>query len=80
MRKLLTGFAAVSTLALLASAAQADCFGNHNVSASVDEQTPVAAMSTYEGPSAPPVEETDEADASTPVCAEDEKDCAPATE
>ena len=83
MQKLLTTLAAASALVLVASAAQADCYGNHNVTASKAPADEAVSMSTYDGAVAPPVAEeakdTAEA-ATTPVCAEGDKDCATGTE
>jgi hypothetical protein len=76
MRKLLTGFAAVSALAFLASAAQADCFDGH-VSASAPSEEKIA-MSTNDG-TQPTVEE-EKAEAAATTCPEGATDCAPAGE
>jgi hypothetical protein len=75
MRTLLTAAAA---LALMATAAQADCYGNHNVTASAEKPQEGVAMSTYDGAAAPPVvtEEAKPAEASVKPCEEGE-DCAP---
>ena len=79
MQKLLTGIAAAAALAFFASAAQADCSG-HNVTASSERQEGVA-MSTYDGATVPPVAKVEKtAEATVPVCAEGDKDCAAATE
>jgi hypothetical protein len=84
MQKLLTSLAAASVLAFLASAAQADCSGDHNVTASADQGQRAVAMSTHDGALPPPqITEDDDATteaAATPVCAEGEKDCVPASE
>jgi hypothetical protein len=79
MRKLLTAAAA---LALMASAAQAECYGDHNVTASSEKPQQGVAMSTYDGANAPVVltDEEKTAEAAKPVCAEGDKDCAPAEE
>jgi len=77
MRKLLTGLGVAASMALLASAAQAECFHGHNVTASVPSEPEVVAMSTTE--STPPVVEEQAADAAAaPECPEG--DCAPAGE
>ena len=80
MHKLLTGFTVATALALFASAAQAECAG-HNVTASKAPKDNVA-MGTYDGVTTPPVaaETEKQAEAAPPVCAEGDKDCAPATE
>lgn len=80
MRKLFTSLAAASALALVSSAAQAECFGGHNVTASTAPAEADVAMSTYDGSLTPPAaEEEKTADAaSAPVCAEGDKDCTPA--
>ncbi len=81
MRKLFTSLAAASALAVLASAAQAECFGSHNVTASTAPTGSDVTMSTYDGSlTQPAAEEEKTADAAAaPVCAEGDKDCAPAT-
>ena len=83
MQKLLTGLAAASTVVFLASAAQADCVGDHNVTASADQSQQAVAMSTHDGALVPPPVVEDQGAmeaAATPVCSEDEKDCVPAFE
>lgn len=82
MHKLLTVTAAIAALVISASAAQADCVGNHNVTASKAPAKEVVAISTYDGALNPPAiqDEARKAEATTPVCAEGEKDCAPGTE
>jgi hypothetical protein len=78
MRKLLTAAAA---LALMASAAQAECYGDHNVTASSEKPQQSVAVSTYDGANAPVLtDEEKTAEAAKPVCAEGDKDCAPAEE
>jgi hypothetical protein len=78
MRKLLTAAAA---LALMASAAQAECYGDHDVTASSEKPQQGVAMSTYDGANAPVLtDEEKTAEAAKPVCAEGDKDCAPAEE
>jgi hypothetical protein len=74
MTKLLTAAAA---LALMATAAQADCYGNHNVTASAEKPREGVAMSTYDGATAPPAvtDEAKPAEASATPCEEGE-DCA----
>ena len=81
MQKLLTTFAAASALALLASAAQADCVGNHNVMATKAPAEQTVTMSTYDGALTPPTaeEQAKSAEATAPVCAEGDKDCAAGT-
>lgn len=81
MKKLLIGIAATSALALFASAAHADCVGNHNVTASAPASQKGVAMSTYDGtPTTVTTEEAKSAEAA-PSCAVGEKDCkAPAAE
>ena len=83
MQKLLTTFAAASAMVLVASAAQADCYGSHNVTASKAPAEESVTMSTYDGALVPPVaEETEKTTetAATPACAEGDKDCAAGTE
>jgi hypothetical protein len=83
MQKLLTGLAAASVLALLASAAQAACDWHQSVTASADQSQQAVAMSTHDGaPVPPPVVEDQGATeaAATPVCSEDEEECVPASE
>jgi hypothetical protein len=77
MRKLLTAAAA---LGLMASAAQADCYGDHNVTASSEKPQQSVAVSTYDGANAPVLTEEKTAEAAKPACAEGDKDCAPAEE
>ena len=78
MRKLLTAAAA---LALMASAAQAECYGDHNVTASSEKPQQGVALSTYDGANAPVLtDEEKTAEAAKPACAEGDKDCAPAEE
>jgi hypothetical protein len=78
MRKLLTAAAA---LALMASAAQAECYGDHNVTASSEKPQQSVAVSTYDGANTPVLtDEEKTAEAAKPVCAEGDKDCAPAEE
>lgn len=81
MQKLLTGLAAVSALAMLATSAQAACSG-HDVTASSQQVEKVVAMSTYDGATTPVSGELEgkAADATAqPVCAEGDKDCDAAT-
>lgn len=78
MRKLLTGLSVVASMALLASAAQAECFG-HNVTADVQSEPEVVAMSTAE--STPPIVEEPATDAAlTAECPEGATDCTQAGE
>lgn len=81
MHKLLTALAAASALALYATAAQAECPGNHNVTASTAPSQEAVSMSTYDGAPPQPVvqDEAASAEAATPVCAEGDKDCAAGT-
>ncbi len=81
MRKLFTSIAATSALALFASAAQAECFGGHNVTASTAPTEETVAMSTYDGSLTPPAaeEEKTAVAVASPACEEGDKDCAPAT-
>jgi len=75
MRKLLTGLSVVASMALFASAAQADCFGHH-LTADVQSEPEVVAMSTAE--STPPIVEEPAADAAaTAECPEGTTDCTP---
>lgn len=80
MHKLLTVTAAIAALTISATAAQADCVGNH-VMASKAPAKEVVAISTYDGALTPPAIEEDAktAEAATPVCAEGDKDCAAGT-
>lgn len=83
MHKLLTAFAAASALALSATAAQAECPGSHNVTASMAPSQEAVSMSTYDGALAPPAveEEAKVADAAAAqACADGEKECAAGTE
>ncbi len=81
MRKFLTGMAAVSALALFASAAQAACPGNHNVTASAPQSQRAVAVSTYDGATATTVAEEEKATEAAASCANGDKDCkTPATE
>ncbi|MBA3516936.1 MAG: hypothetical protein H0T75_04680 [Rhizobiales bacterium] len=81
MRKLFTSLAAASTLALFVSAAQAECFGGHNVTASTAPIEESVAISTYDGSLTPPAAEEEKTAfaAATPACEEGDKDCAVAT-
>lgn len=78
MTKLLSSVAVAGSLALFASAAFADCVGDHNVTASADPAKETVAMSTYDGPAVPPVAEEEDKTAAV-TCAEGDKDCTPAT-
>ena len=82
MHKLLTAFAAASALALYATAAQAECPGNHTVTASTAPSQETVSMSTHDGTLVPPVVQDDArtAEAAAPACAEGDKDCAAGTE
>ena len=78
MHRVLTGLAAASALILAASAAQAECYGGHDVTAKVAAGEEGVAMSTYDGTLVPPA-----ADEAKPVqaaadCPEGVADCAPA--
>jgi hypothetical protein len=75
MKKLLTAAAA---LALMATAAQADCYGGHDVTASAEKPQEGVAMSTYDGTTAPPVatDEAKPAKASTTACEPGDEGCA----
>jgi len=72
MHKLLTGIAAAASIALFASAAQADCTGHVTAEKAQSKQS--VAMSTYDGKVAQEV-----AKPAATACAEGQKDCAPAT-
>ena len=76
MTKLLSGVAAAGALALFSSAAFADCAG-HNVTADAQSTKQTVAMSTFDGPVVQPASE--EGDKAAAVCAEGDKDCAPAS-
>ena len=80
MHKLLTAVAA-SALALFATAAQADCPGHDNVTASIAPSQDAVSMSTHDGaPPQPVVQDgTASAEAAKPACADGDKDCAAGT-
>ncbi len=78
MTKLLSSVAVAGSLALFASAAFADCVGNHNVTADAQATKQTVAMSTYDGPVVPPVAEEEDKTAAV-TCAEGDKDCTLAT-
>lgn len=78
MTKLLSSVAMAGALALFASAASADCVGDHNVTADAQSTKQTVAMSTYDGPAVPPVAEEEDKTAAV-TCAEGDKDCTPAT-
>ena len=83
MQKAVTTIATAAALALFASAANAECFGHNDVTASAGEETKqTVAISTYDGPVLQPTAE-DAAAADTTVvdttCSAEEKDCTPAT-
>ncbi len=82
LKKLLAGIAATSAFALFASVAQADCVGNHNVTASAPASQKGVAMSTYDGAvTAPSPEEIKPAATAATDCADGEKECTtPTTE
>ncbi len=75
MHKVLTGLAAASALFAFVSAAQAECVGNHNVTASAAKKQETLAMSTSNGPLAPPVATEESKVAQVTLCADGEKDC-----
>jgi len=78
MHKLLTGFAAASSLALFASAALACDY--HDMLTSNGHNQQVVAMSSSSDGQRPPVTDTSVAtmqSTTTPVCAAGDKDCAP---
>jgi hypothetical protein len=81
MQKLLTAFAAASALTFCATAAQADCYGDHNVTASKAPAEESVSMSTYDGALVPPATEeaAETSEAAPPPCAEGDKDCADGT-
>ncbi len=74
MRKVLTGLGVAASIALLASAAQAECFDGHTVTARVPREPEVVAMST-EG-TQPAVEEPAADAAAAAECPEGATDCA----
>ncbi len=76
MRKLLTGLGFAASMALLATAAQAECFHGHDVTASVPSEPEVVAMSTTE--SQPPIVEEQADSAAASECPEGATDCPPA--
>lgn len=79
MRKLLTGFAAASALALLATAAQAECYHGHVTAKAPSEET--VAMNTTVATPATAVEVAKAAEAATiPACPEGVADCTPAND
>jgi len=81
MPKLLI-LAAAAALALGATAAQADCYSSHNVTASKAPAEQAVSMSTHDDVPAPPVADAEAGitdDAAAPVCAEGDKDCAVGT-
>lgn len=75
LKQLLTGIAATATFALFVSAAQADCVGNHNVTASAPASQKGVAMSTYDGP--PPTVTAEDAKTAEAAasCADGNEDC-----
>jgi hypothetical protein len=77
MHKLLTVTAAIAALTISATAAQADCVGNHNVMASKAPAKEVVAISTYDGAQTQPVieDEAKKAEAAVTVCEEGDKNC-----
>jgi hypothetical protein len=77
MQKLLTSLAAAAALTLCASIAQADCYENHNVTATVDQPKETVAMSTHDGPLPPVAEDEAKAAAAATTCADGDKDCVP---
>ena len=79
MTKLVTGFAAASALFAFVSAAQAECFGNHKVTASAESSQETVAVSRDDGavPPSVTVEESQVAQAS--LCVDGEKECAEET-
>lgn len=78
MRKLLTGFAAASALALLATAAQAECFQGH-VTAKAPSEEKVAMNTTVVTPATTVEVEKAAAEAvAAPACPEGAADCPPA--
>lgn len=79
MTKLLTALAAASVVALAASAAQADCYRGHDVTASVEKPRQDVAMSTYDGPATPPAVDVSEAPQPVATPCTGDADCALAT-
>jgi hypothetical protein len=83
MQKLLTTILAAGAFAVAASAARADCYGDHNVTASKAPSVEAVSISTHDGPPVPvAVEEAEKKAeaAATPACAEGDKDCKAGTE
>lgn len=81
MQKLLAGLALASVIGVLGPAAQAECVGNHNVTASSEKSEPQVAISTYDGSTVQPVvEEPAKPVEAVATCPAGEKDCTPGTE
>ncbi len=80
MHKLLTGLAAASALFAFATAAQAECYGSHNVTASADtKQEAVASTAVEAAPLSAPAAAEESSVAQLTLCAEGEKDCSTET-
>ena len=81
MRKILTSLAATAALALAVSAAQADCYGGHDVTADNVPAGQAVTISTHDDPTPPLRVETIRVSApeTATECAAGEKDCAAGT-
>jgi hypothetical protein len=79
MQKVLTSLAASAALVLFVSSAQAECaFHNQETTASVGQEGPSVAMSTYDPAPVPTIAEEATQQAALPECPGDAKDCVPA--
>ena len=79
MRKLLTGLAAASAVLAFASAAQAECIGNHNVTASAKQTRESVTVSADKGTTALPAPREESIVAQAKFCADGQIDCSEET-
>jgi hypothetical protein len=77
MQKLLTGFAAAAAFVVFASAGYACDFHATHVNASIDKVEEGAAMSTYDGSTAPTIQDVAVDTTTITDCPADAAGCAP---
>ena len=79
MHKFLIGITAPAALLGFSAAAQAECFGNHKVTASAEQKQETTAASTAQGPLPPSASTEQTTVAQVALCADGKNDCADAT-
>jgi hypothetical protein len=77
MRILVCGLSVAAAIALFGSAAQADCFEGHKVTATAPDKPEIVAMSTSESTQPTPADEQAADAAAAPECPDGATECVP---